>query len=545
MRLKRLLLFCMTIVMISSCKTVTTTIPVPAGSVEAIMASAKKSPLTESEKRSWNHADLVQDSIPGMSLELAYDFLKGKESKLITVAILDAAIDIDHEDLKDNIWINEDEIPNNGKDDDNNGFIDDIHGWNFLGDIYKENAELYRIIKDSTIADATTIERAKKDYNYNFQQAKRNQQLYGQILQGVTYASSNIAKKLNKKEITKEDIATLDASDPVLKRSISIAKQMFDIGYNNLSEAIEELDGLLTDANDLLGGSVLRNEYRTQLKDDAYSMSSMVYGDNNPRPKAQEESHGTHVAGILAAKRNNGIGINGVANRVKVMAVRVVPKGDEYDKDIALGIRYAVDNGAKVINMSFGKGYSPKSEWVFDAIKYAAQKDVLLVHSSGNDAKDLDEKFSFPTDAPDKVDEIVDNFLNIGSITYNFNEKLLAESTNYGKRNVDIYAPGVDIYSSIPNNKYKFQGGTSMAAPAVSGLVALIRSYYPELTASQVKKIIMNSGTKVDLQVIKPGSMNYNKPNGTLVPFEDLSVTGRIVNAHNALKMASIVANRK
>lgn len=541
---RRFLVVLCLIAMLSNCNSVPKIIPVPAGSNEAISAVGKKSPLSEEQKRNWKELDLMKDSIPGMSLNLAYEFLKGKNGQEVIVAVLDAAIDLNHQDLKDNFWINSDEIPNNGKDDDNNGFIDDVNGWNFLGNVNKENAEIYRIVKDSTIADANTYRRAKKDYDFNVQQAKRNKQLYGQILQGVTYANSNLTRKLNKKDITKEDLKNIDASDTYLERSTAIAQEMFNIGYNNLSEAIKELETLVTNANNLLSGSVLRKDYRSELRDNAYSMDSKVYGDNDPSPKRNNQSHGTHVAGILAASRNNGLGINGVATNVKLMAVRVVPYGDEYDKDVALGIRYAVDNGAKVINMSFGKSYSPKSQWVYDAIKYAAEKDVLLVHASGNDAKDIDVKYSFPTDAPDKTNEIADTYLSIGSISPNFGKDLMYEFTNYGKLNVDIYAPGDQIYSSLPENKYDYRSGTSMAAPAVAGIATLIRSYYPELTASQVKKIIMNSGTKIDLQVVKPGSLSIENPNGTMVPFSDLSVSGRIVNAYNALKMASVVANR-
>ena len=274
-------------------------------------------------------------------------------------------------------------------------------------------------------------------------------------------------------------------------------------------------------------------------------MLTKFYGDNKTGHSEKGEAHGSHVAGIVAASRDNGKGMNGIANNVKIMAVRVVPDGDEYDKDVALGIRYAVDNGAKVINTSFGKGYSPKVQWVYDAIKYAAEKDVLIVNAAGNDSKDIDVHVTYPNDAPDMVNEISDNFLTIGAISSNYNEKLLASFTNYGKVNVDIFAPGVQIYSTTPENEYKYFGGTSMASPATGGIAALIRSYYPQLSASQVKKIIMNSGTKLDLEVIKPGSASRENPDGDKVSFADLSVSGRIVNAANALKMADAMVNGK
>lgn len=533
-------------ILLASCKTSITTIPVPSGSSQAIVATGKKAPLTEEEKKSWNHADLLTDSIPGMSTAQAYQFINSKKGTQVVVAVVDSGTDLKHEDLKDVAWINPDEIPNNGKDDDKNGLIDDINGWNYLGAIYKENAELYRILQDSTIADAETYQRAKKDYEKKVENATMEKQRYGQILQAVIYAHTNIKKELNTSEYTAKDVAKIDTSkSQELERSVAIATQMYSYGLDSLQEAIDELTGLVENADDLLSGKALKQDYRSVLNDDENSMATKIYGDNKTGHSEKSESHGTHVSGIIAASRNNGIGMDGIATNVKIMAVRVVPDGDEYDKDVALGIRYAVDNGAKVINTSFGKGYSPKVEWVYDAIKYAAEKDVLIINAAGNDSKDIDTQVTYPNDSPDMVNEISDNFITIGAISPNYGEELLATFTNYGKMNVDIYAPGVQIYSTTPENEYAFKNGTSMASPGVAGVAALIRSYYPQLSAGQVKKIIMNSGTKLDLEVVKPGTVSRENPKGEKVPFSELSVTGRIVNAYNALKMADAIVNGK
>ena len=222
-----------------------------------------------------------------------------------------------------------------------------------------------------------------------------------------------------------------------------------------------------------------------------------------------------------------------------------MPDGDEYDKDVALGIRYAVDNGAKVINTSFGKGYSPKKEWVWEAIKYAASKDVLIVNAAGNDGKNIDVEKTFPNDSKDLETEISDNVLTIGAMSLNYNEKLPANFSNYGKKNVDVFAPGVQIYSTTPENGYAKLSGTSMAAPSTAGVAALVRSYYPKLTASQVKHILMNSGLKINFEVIKPGSSSRQNPKGEMVKFSELSVSGRVVNAYNALMMADKIVNGK
>jgi subtilisin family serine protease len=248
--------------------------------------------------------------------------------------------------------------------------------------------------------------------------------------------------------------------------------------------------------------------------------------------------HGTHVTGIIAAKRNNGIGMDGVADNVKVMMVRVVPDGDEYDKDVALGIFYAVNNGAKVINMSFGKSFSPEKAWVDSALRYAAAKDVLILHAAGNDGADNDQKENYPSSYSEKSHTTIENFLTIGASTDpRISGTIAADFSNFGKESVDVFAPGVKIYSTLPGkNKYGNLKGTSMSTPIVTGLAALIRSYYPELTAVQVKQIIENSVVKPDASIknVRPGSQS------TEVSFESLSKTGGIVNAYYAVSAAEL-----
>ena len=320
---------------------------------------------------------------------------------------------------------------------------------------------------------------------------------------------------------------------------------MYGFGLSSMKQAIDELTKLVASAEDLLTGNALKNNYRTVLGDDENTMEITVYGDNKVGHSIKTEAHGSHVSGIIGAVRNNEVGMNGVANNLKIMAVRAVPDGDEYDKDVALAIRYAVDNGAKVLNTSFGKGFSPKKEWVWDAIKYAASKDVLIVNASGNDGSDIDEDLTYPNDSKDLEIEISDNVITIGAMSANYNENLPANFSNYGKINVDVFAPGVQIYSTTPENGYAKFSGTSMAAPSTAGVAALVRSYYPKLTASQVKHILMNSGILITMDVIKPGSQTRENPDGEKVPFTELSVSGRVVNAYNALLMADKMLNRR
>ena len=528
----------------ASCKSVSS-IPVPAGYDTVVSITEKKAALTEEQKNSWGHLDLATDSIPGMSIEKAYQFLEGKKGKMIVVGVVDSGTDLQHEDLKDVAWINPKEIAGNGIDDDKNGYIDDINGWNFLGPIYKENLEAERILKNPKLVDEAIYKEVKAAHDKKVAGAKSSKQRFEQMLEGVTSADKALSKHLNKKDYTKEEVLAIKTEDASLLESIGIAKQMFGFGLSSLTQAIEELTSMVAKSDDLVSGDLLKKDYRGVLGDNPQDITDVVYGDNKTGHSVKKEAHGTHVSGIIGATRNNDKGMNGVGNRVRIMAVRAVPDGDEYDKDVALAIRYAVDNGASVINTSFGKGYSPNKQWVWDAIKYAAEHDVLIVNAAGNDGKNIDVEKTYPNDSKDLITEISDNVITIGAMSSNYNEKLPASFSNYGKINVDIFAPGVKIYSTTPENGYAKFSGTSMAAPSTVGVAAMIRSYYPKLSASQVKHIIMNSGTKIDFEVIKPGSTSRENPKGELVPFSELSVSGRVVNAYNAIRMADRMVNGK
>jgi len=524
---------------------------VPEGSAAAVNMPAKKAPLSEDELNAWPHADIYKDSIPGMSIDRAYEFVADKKGTTVIVGVVDSGIDINHEDLKDLVWTNSDEVADNGIDDDKNGYVDDVHGWNFLGGegvetpeqlevtrLYKNLSAKYGDKSESEIAaddmeEFAYYQKVKKDFEKRIADTQENYNYYSKLKNYLAYADADAKAKLGKEEYTLADLNTLDEADrdPILM-------QVYSTG-GTASMLMDDADYRIEHY-----GPLLKTHYNLDFNgrmtdDNAYDINDVPYGNGFVSGGLGDESHGTHVAGISLAKRDNGKGSNGVTNNAKLLAVRAVPNGDEYDKDVALAIRYAVDNGAKVINMSFGKSYSPNAEWVYDAIKYAASKDVLLVHAAGNDNKNIDKSDNFPTDAPDKVNEITDNVITVGAMTRNYNEDLVATFSNYGKLNVDIFAPGLDIYSSIPSNEYKRNPGTSMAAPAVTGVAAMVRSYYPELSASQVKHILMNSGIKVDKQVKLPGREDK------LVPFSDLSVSGRVLNAYNALKMADAMVNGK
>ncbi|MBV1922664.1 MAG: S8 family peptidase [Flavobacteriaceae bacterium] len=512
----------------------------------------KVTPTEGDALKTWGAADLVTDTIPGMSVDKAYnEILNTRKGTNVIVAVIDSGIDVEHEDLKNVIWVNKDEIPNNGKDDDKNGYIDDIHGWNFLGDIIAENLEYARYIKklgpkfkgkaESSISaadreDYAIYKKALAEYEKEVQEVTANKTRYEGILSNVKPAHKAMAKRFGKEDYTKKDLSNIKNPSEADQQQIGILSQMLGFA-DTVPDAIEQLNGGV----EYFGGRLethfnLEKNYRGVLGDNPDDITDTNYGNNDvdgPDPKKEDAMHGTHVAGIIAAQRNNSVGMNGVASNVEIMVIRAVPDGDEYDKDIALAIRYAVDNGAKVINTSFGKYYSPNPEWVWDAIKYASDNDVLIVNAAGNEGINLDTVQVYPNDQKGTGGEVGDTFITIGALNYKYGSEMVANFSNYGVSNVDLFAPGVKIWATTPLDNYRYLQGTSMASPGVAGVAAVIRSYYPKLSAKQVKQVLMDSGLSSNSPVILGGDES-NTDN-----FNKISKSGKMANLYNALIMAS------
>ncbi len=500
----------------------------------------KKGPISEEDLKRWSHLDLVKDTIPGMSVDKAFaELLKYKKGAKVIVAVLDSGVDIEHEDLNTVLWTNKKEIPGNGIDDDNNGFIDDVHGWNFLGDITKENEEYDRILNNKNNVDAALFQQAKAKHDKKIAESIKGKDQLEKMLQATKNADDVLVKFFGKSVYSVEEVEAIKSQDSVLNGSKNIMQRMLSFGLS-ITDLKGEIQKELDDDIATIDGNKSTKNFRKVLGDNPDDLTDTKYGNSNVMgPDKEEILHGTHVAGIIAQVRNNGIGGDGIANNVEIMTIRAVPDGDEYDKDIALGIRYAVDNGAKIINGSFGKSFSPHKQWVYDAIKYAESKDVLIVHAAGNDTKNIDYVDNYPNDSEDKKIEFADNLITIGALNFEYGSKMIAEFSNFGEINVDVFAPGVKIYASTPNNTYKFEQGTSMASPNVAGVAALIRSYYPKLSAKEVKHILMDSGLAISTDVIVGGNPN------DIRPFTSLCKSGKIVNAYNALIMAKIMSKKK
>ncbi len=550
--LKPLVLSAFAAALVVGCDTPAALLSVPAENVDN--NPLKVAALTDVQEKAWSSKDLKSDTIPGMSVEKTYrEILPGKSATQTIVAVIDSGIDIEHEDLKNVIWTNPKEIAGNGKDDDNNGYVDDVHGWNFLGDIEAEQLEFARIIDRydaefsgkslaSVAADKKEIfqvyQKAKQEHTQKSGETEQNKQRYTQILGQVTTSHAAVKTVLGKEDYTAADLSGIKNPNEEMQNHIGLLTQMFQFSdsmpdfMKNLNDGLDFFNGQL-EANYALGAS-----FRSVLGDDPYDITDTSYGNNNViGPEKSGARHGTHVAGIIAAQRDNGKGMNGVANsNIKIMALRAVPDGDEYDKDIALAIRYAVDNGAKVINTSFGKYYAQNPEWVYDAIKYAAKNDVLIVNAAGNEGLNLDDPTNrvYPNDQLDNLTEMGDTFLTVGALAPTYGGELVANFSNYGKSNVDVFAPGVRIYSTTPEDNYEFLQGTSMASPNTAGVAAMLRAYYPKLKANQVKDIIMKSGLETTTSVIVSGDPDKR------AAFKDLSKSGEMVNMYNAFRLAEL-----
>jgi len=520
----------------------------------------------------WHMLKPVKDGPTGISVTKVYsNLLKGKSSTPVVVAVIDSGVDVEHEDLRDVTWVNTDEIPGNNIDDDNNGYIDDVNGWNFIGgpegnvdyDTYEvtrlygkyrykfDNADVNKLSKD----DKKLYKKWSKWKDEVESKRKSGESSLKRVIEfeeGVVNGLNAVKKALDGKPATLENLQAIEAEGETITMGKNILLDQITRGQevSDINEFKELVLNDMQGQKDYYTG-VAKYAYnpdfnpRTIIGDNYEDQTERYYGNNDV--EGPDARHGTHVAGIIAATRNNDVGMDGVADNVRIMSVRTVPNGDERDKDVANAIRYAVDNGASIINMSFGKGYSWEEKVVENAIKYAEKNDVLLVHAAGNSGQNNDTTDNFPNDMYKGKgflffkgkNKNFKNWLEIGALNYQNGENLSAPFSNYGAKNVDLFAPGMAIYSTTPDDNYEPLQGTSMAAPVVAGVAALLRSYYPALTAVQVKNILMASSTKLSQQVIIPGTEDDK------TSFSKLSVSGGTVNAEKALKLAAKTKGKK
>ena len=528
--------------------------------------------MQDNDLKTWYHKDFSTTNVYGVNTDNAYKFLesKGLKPRTIVVGVLDSGVEVDHPGLINNMWKNPNEIPNNGIDDDKNGYVDDIYGWNFIGgktaDVDADNLEVTRMVKkyqpifEGTDSAKNRANQAKMPEEYAiYQKSKKlydekgsEAKQYYHYFSGFNNAIPSIVKTLNGKTLTKANLAAIKPASQEDSRNLQILNSLVqDAG--NVGKTPKEVEELLR--KEIEGALKHYESQATKHYNLDFDPRAEIVGDNydnynekhygNNHYEGPDASHGTHVSGIIAGLPHGNEVQYGVAHKVaKIMTVRAVPDGDERDKDVANAIRYAVDNGAKILNMSFGKAVSPGKKHVWEAMKYAEKKGVLLVKAAGNENQNIGENEYFPTNFMKQSDEkpFVSNMIVVGASTNN-SQNLRARFSNYNGKMVDVFAPGQEIYSTVPDAKYEYLQGTSMASPVVAGAAAVLWAYMPSLTPQQIKEALVKTVNKSTVNANVDSSAN----------FDQISVAGGVIDLYKAAQYAydnfynkkGVKANRK
>lgn len=478
--------------------------------------------------------------------------LKTTKQKVV-IAVLDADVDIYHKRFKDFLWLNKYETAKDSLDNDNNGYIDDLHGWNFLGTKKDGSSLEFTLIEETRILRKFSKEEITQLYKegsilFSYDSVKKSYDNIKKSLiekispykaaeAGYVFCMDTLRKTFQHKKLNLEIINTLQSKDTiVMQPCINYVKQMYEDDYP-FDEFTEYLNynrkALKTCLN-------LNYDNRVLVGDDIYDICDSQYGSPIFSTITPKMEHGTEVSGVIINALTSIQDNYKISLPIKIMPSCITGNGDPTDKDTALAIRYAVDNGAKVINLSQTKSFSINKKFVDKALKYAEKKDVLIVKSAGNEGLNLDEVLRFPNDNNKKGEEFIDNMIVVSGSTKFTNKNIFDSDYNYGKKNVDVFAPGIDISTFSPSNNYTESSGTSYSAPIVATIAALLRSYFPNLSAKQVKQILMDSGTSYNVNI------PFKQKDGSekMIPFSELSKSGKVVNAYNAFIMAEKIARK-
>lgn len=509
----------------------------------------------------WHLRSLGPDSIWGAGIEKAYQMLDGKKAKKkVRVAVISRGFDMEHEDLVDVLWTNKKEKPGNGSDDDKNGYIDDVHGWNFLGTkdgrdvIYTSEAisrEFDKIRARFEELDAKGRSRtlAEKDEYMQYLNLARESKIEGMYMS--TILAKNIAKGMeeinqklheaypNDSDFTYEQFLKIVPAPETLDSLNDIAynvnmliwgfsqKQMWSDRYKTRYDNAQSYEKQYQDLK------ARQKDERGMIGDNMNDINDAQYGNANLL--TGNPSVGTGLAGVIAAKRGNDIGIDGIADNAELMLIRAVPEGDGYDKDIAVAIRYAIKNGADIILIATHKKVAEDKDIVRLALEEAEQEDILIVHAVGESPRDIDNNPTYPSGLKEDG-SYYNNFINVAASNVN---GLPLSLSNYGKKNVDLFAPGVDVYSCDAGDNYFKLTGTNASAAVVTGVAALIKSRFPKLTASQIKEIIVSTATNAPTEgVFYPFVSEASNETPKTAQYSDLCRSGGIIDAAAAVQKA-------
>lgn len=509
----------------------------------------------------WHFLDPDKDNVPGIGLYETYKLLKNKSANPVVVAVMDSPLDYTHPDLKASIWRNPIEIEANQSDDDKNGFADDMHGWcfncskdgNLIENELPETTQMVQfgksLFENKEIDAYTGFEQKMNEWYRQSKQLVNERRMRAQadlsimrdsvyLFELATFWLNYVEEPVDQDQIKNWPTKNKEKDEPIRQ----LIMQWYGKRTGGYARFVRQLRQDFPSRKNRLS-HLLNYDYnpdwnpRLAVGDNPTLLWEKGYGSGKlSQPNHPKHEHGTHVAGIIGAQRGNGIGIDGIASQVKIMTIGAVPnEGDERDKDIANGIKYAVDQGAKIINMSFAKRFSPHKKYVDEAVAYAEKKGVLMIHAAGNSGLNVDTALFFPNGTY-LNGQSCSTWIEVGNSTSNWGQ-LASKSSNYGKQTVHLFAPGTQILSTLPDGEYGLLSGTSMAAPVVAGVAALIWSYYPHLKAQEVRKILLES-------VYQPNSSQSNPANNKDQNFKSQSLSGGILNARKAIEMAEKISRK-
>mgnify|MGYP000162688740 FL=1 len=529
----------------------------------------------------WYNCSFDKDGVYGCEVNKAYDFLKDRKiKKRPIVALIGTGIDVEHEDIKQAIWVNPKEKAD-GKDNDKNGLVDDINGWNFLGGkdgqvmeaTMREGDREFLRLKDkyadyifdgknynkvidgklTKVADPENIE----EYNYYRNQVLPESPMAGTYsgwqLTDVLKAYADKFDQMMKERFPGKELTEADFSicyDPKAPRdSLSeVSFMMCAMGFG-----VYKTDKWETVYSGIKSGAQIEQakaEYERKVGQFGADGRKDIIGDNyldindnkygNNVLLTADAAIGTMEAGIIVAKRENGLGGNGIMDQAEIMTLRVAANGEPYLKDIALAIRYAVDHQADIIMLPVQNTLYPEDQkkWISEALEYAESKGVFCVTPAWEGAQDLAVETYYPNRWMTGKKELT-NLMVVCSSDKNGNPSM---NSNYGAKEVDLYAPGMEIYSTYTGDTYQSGTGLGLAAATTVGVAALIKAYYPHLTGTQIRNILLETVTSRKDAEVEKGIVVDGKPTQDLFLFGDLCLSGGIINAYQAVVAADKLA---
>lgn len=486
----------------------------------------------------WSYRSLRRDSIPGSSYYDACALLANTPGRPVIIGVIDTGIDQTHSQLNKSIWTNLKEKPGNHLDDDKNGYVDDVHGWYWTAlsngtFMTTDLSEAIRVLQGDSLGNTNpgVAEQARRIYQHESEKLALLKMAVSDTAR-LKQTLASLATYAGDGAVTLTTLQGLPTGSDSVQTGVRLLTiESYRGRPTNWAQLSARLIGFaprLHAAYKEMAAYAFNRDYKPLTNGVRFAGQSV----GPTLSRSEILAHGTYVAGVLTAPLSAGVD-KAEGQYMSIMDLAAAPPtGDERDELLAKAIRYAVDNGASVINISVAKKLSAHRDLVDAALLHALKKDVLVINCAGNDSNDNDVTPYYPVGPVSLSGNVIgDNFIEVGNSSPEWNEKLPFYSSNYGHSSVDLFAPGVQIRTATPGQQYATISGTSLSAPLVARVAALIRSHFPNLTACSVKAILMKSVRKPVFMVLKPGTAQ-------LVAMSDLCSSGGILDAEAAVRLA-------